>query len=99
MLAGPPWCSDVALILTESQMLCGHPPQGVLHVTAAALAAQVEPLLMIDFLADRVVIVVVEPFQQILNLLQMISVVFEFVVAGIQCGVNFHADDVPHLPC
>jgi hypothetical protein len=69
----------------------------VLHIAISAFAAQIVALLVIDVVADLLVLGVVQSLQDVLNLLQMVPLVLAFVLHRIERRVHLDADDVAQL--
>lgn len=77
------------LVLAEVHVMCRQSTKRILEIASAAVAAQIEPLLLIDIDAELLILHVVQILQNILYLLQMISIVVQFVVHGIEWSVHF----------
>jgi hypothetical protein len=74
------------------------PAQGVLDELAAALGAEVEAELLVDVVADVIVVNVVQVFEDVLNFLEVVAVFFIFAAGRrIEGGVDFHLDHVTEV--
>jgi hypothetical protein len=81
-------------VLAKSQLLHGRATKGVFHIPSAAFAAHVVTGLMVDVVAYFRVVGIVEPFENVLDLLQVIAFVFTIHIDVVDCRVHFDADDV-----
>jgi hypothetical protein len=68
------------------------PPERILEVGVAAISTEIVSLLLIDVVADAVVLGVIEAVENVLDLLQVIALVFDLVLERIEGSVDFDAD-------
>jgi hypothetical protein len=74
------------------------PAQGVLEKLLAAFGTEVEAQLLINVGADLIVFGVFQAFEDVLDFLEVIAVLFGVVVGRrIQSGVDFHLDHVTEI--
>jgi hypothetical protein len=81
------------LVLAEPQFVNDKPPEWILHIPIAALAAQIVTLLLVYVVTDLFVLGVVDPFENVLNLLQVIALVF-LILQRVERCVDFNANNV-----
>jgi hypothetical protein len=97
-IAGVLESTNQPLILAEVKLLGVVPAQGIFQEFLAALSAQVEPQLLVDVVANLWVIGFVRALQDLLNFLQVVTIVVHIVQgARIQRRVNFHFYDVAEV--
>ncbi len=76
----------------------GFAAQGILDEFATAFGAKIESQLLVDIVADLIVVGVIKTFQNILYLFEMIAIVVG-VIGGcrIKRGVDLDFDDVTEI--
>lgn len=72
-----------SLVLAETGAVHGQASQRILNVARAAIAAKVVASLEVDFVADLRIFGVVETFENVLNFLEMVALVFGLISRGI----------------
>ena len=63
----------------------------------STVGAEVEPHLLIDVVADLIVLGVIQSFENVLDFLEMILIAIKTVFHRIERGINFHFNDVPKI--
>jgi hypothetical protein len=86
------------LIRTEPERFRGYfAGQRIFEEFAAAVGAEVKPQLLIDVVADAIVVGVFHALENVLNFLQMIVIFVIRAGVGIVSGKNFYLDDVTQI--
>jgi hypothetical protein len=92
------WKNRVELVGAESEGLCRFAAEGILQEFFVTFRAKIETQLLVHVIADQVVVGVFQGFENVLNFLEVIAVVF--VLAGgsrIKGGIDFDFDYIAEI--
>jgi hypothetical protein len=86
------------LILAEIEVFGWLTPQRIVEQFAAAFGAQVEPHPLVDIVAEFFVLRIVNLFEDLLDFLQVISIIVGVLLVDcVQRRVNFHFDNIAQI--
>ena len=86
-----------ASILTEVQRCRDAPAKRIVQEPLTTLGTEIETPLLIDIVADFIALGVIESFEDILDFLEVITILVQFHVGRIKRCIDFHLDDIPQI--
>jgi hypothetical protein len=86
-----------ASILAEIQRCRDAPAKRIVQESLTTFGTEIEAPLLIDIVADFIALGVIESFEDILDFLEVITILVQFHVGRIKGCIDFHFDDIPQI--
>jgi hypothetical protein len=75
-------------------MVSDRPSEWIADIPLATFTAEIEALMVINVVANLLVLSVIQSIENFLNLLQMIAILVQLVLDRVERGIDFQTDNV-----